>query len=116
MPTVDIKLTTFGFAVQFFSKFKDVELTLTVPYGTVQRQTPLNGSIFYNQGWLSVNISDAQKPSSSVTVIGSYLATINATEMTDDITSDLMELSSSFDNPVFKSHQVSDYFYYRLFA
>jgi hypothetical protein len=108
MPTIAIKLTASGLLYNS-SKFKDDELIFTVPYSNHSSASELAQFLdFLHPN--SVERIVKTKPQKSVSsVIDSYLATRKAAEMTDDITSDSMELSS-FESPVFKS-QVSDFFH-----
>ena len=108
MPTIAIKLTASGLLYKS-SKFKDDELIFTVPYSNHSSASELAKCLDFLQPSLVERIVKTNAKKQGVSVIDSYLATITAAEMTDDITSDSMELSS-FDSPVFKS-QVPDYFY-----
>lgn len=111
MPTIAIKLTASGLLYKS-TKFKDDELIFTVPYSNHSSASELAKCLDFLQPGLVERIvrTNTQKPGLSIIdKFHSYLATIKAAEMTDDITSDSMEISS-FDSPVFKS-QAPDYFY-----
>ncbi len=108
MPTIAIKLTASGLLYKS-SKFKDDELIFTVPYSNHSSASELAECLDFLQPGLVERIVRTNTQKSGLSVIDRYLATIKAAEMTDDITSDSMEISS-FDSPVFKS-QAPDYFY-----
>lgn len=111
MPTIAIKLTASGLLYKS-TKFKDDELIFTVPYSNHSSASELAKCLDFLQPGLVERIvrTNSQKPGLSIIdKFHSYLATIKAAEMTDDITSDSMEISS-FDSPVFNS-QAPDYFY-----
>ena len=107
MPTIAIKLTASGL-LYTSSKFKDDELIFTVPYSNHSSASELAKCLDFLQPNSVERIVKTNLHKAGSSVIDSYLATIKAAELTDDITSDSMELSS-FESPVLKS-QVSDYF------
>ena len=107
MPTIAIKLTASGL-LYTSSKFKDDELIFTVPYSNHSSASELAKCLDFLQPSSVERIVKTNPHKAGSSVIDSYLATIKAAELTDDITSDSMELSS-FESPVLKS-QVSDYF------
>lgn len=106
-PTIAIKLTASGLLYKS-QNFKDDELIFTVPYSNHSSASELARFLAFLQPTMVERIISTCDKKPGVSVIDSYLTTINAAELTDDASSDSMEVSV-FVSPSFES-QVPDYF------
>ncbi|KAI9556758.1 hypothetical protein GHT06_016549 [Daphnia sinensis] len=107
IPTIAIKLTASGLLYKS-SNFKDDELIFTVPYSNHSSASELAKFLdFLQPAMVERIVSTHGNKSGGTSVIDCYMSKIKA-EMTDDASSDSMEISI-FASSAFKS-QVPDYF------
>ncbi|XP_057373716.1 5' exonuclease Apollo-like [Daphnia carinata] len=108
MPTIAIKLTASGLFYKS-EKFKDDELIFTVSYSNHSSASELAKFLdFLQPAVVERIVSTHGNKSGCSSVIDSYVSKMKAAEMTDDVSSDSMEISI-FAGPSFKS-QVPDFF------